>query len=150
MFCRNCGKEVHPLAVACPSCGVPPLVEKKFCSNCGSATQTNQAMCVKCGFALVTPPATVAVQAQSPEAKSKVAAGLLGIFLGSLGIHKFYLGYTSPGVIMLLVSLVGGAITCGVATGVMSIIGLIEGIVYLVKSDADFHRIYVEGRKGWF
>lgn len=82
--------------------------------------------------------------------KSKVAAGLLGIFLGGLGIHKFYLGYTKEGIIMLLISLIAGCITCGVASAVVGIIGLIEGILYLTKSDEDFQRIYVEGHKGWF
>jgi len=79
-----------------------------------------------------------------------MAAGLLGIFLGWLGIHKFYLGYQKEGLIMLLVSVVGGMVTCGVATGAISIIGLIEGIIYLTKSDEEFAQIYVSGRRGWF
>lgn len=142
MFCRNCGKEVNSQAVACPSCGVPPLLAKKFCSNCGVATQDNQAMCTKCG-------ATLAGKA-SGEGKSKIVAGLLGIFLGWLGIHKFYLGYNKEGVIMLLVSVVGGVPTCGVASAAVSVVGLIEGILYLTKSDEEFDRIYVQNRKGWF
>lgn len=142
MYCRNCGKDVHPQAVACPSCGVPPLAEKKFCSNCGAATQPNQAVCTKCGVSLAGDGAS--------GGKSKIAAGLLGIFLGWLGIHKFYLGYNKEGLIMLLASLVGGLVTCGIATSVISIIGLVEGIVYLTKSDEDFARLYVQGHKGWF
>ncbi len=78
--------------------------------------------------------------------KEKVAAGLLAIFLGTLGIHKFYLGYTKAGVIMLLVSL----LTFGVGATVMAIIALIEGIMYLTKSDQDFDTIYVRGTKEWF
>ncbi|MCI6581183.1 MAG: NINE protein [Oscillospiraceae bacterium] len=78
--------------------------------------------------------------------KEKLVAGLLGILLGSLGIHKFYLGYTKEGVIMLLVSL----LTCGIGAFVMEIIGLIEGIMYLVKSDEEFQAIYVDSHKGWF
>jgi TM2 domain-containing membrane protein YozV/RNA polymerase subunit RPABC4/transcription elongation factor Spt4 len=143
MYCQNCGKEVHEKAVACPACGVPPRIEKKYCYNCGTQTQPNQAMCLKCGFAL-------AAGTPASGAKSKVAAGLLGIFLSWLGIHKFYLGYSKEGVIMLLVSILGGIVTCGVATGVMSIIGLIEGIIYLTKSDEEFDRLYVHGHKGWF
>lgn len=80
------------------------------------------------------------------KASSKIAAGICGILLGSLGIHKFILGYTSAGLIMLLVTL----LTCGIAGWVMWIIGLIEGIVYLAKSDEDFVRTYVDGRKEWF
>ena len=78
--------------------------------------------------------------------KEKVVAGLLGILLGSLGIHKFYLGYTKEGVIMLLVSL----LTCGVGAAVMGVIGLIEGILYLTKTDEDFDITYVQNNKGWF
>ena len=84
------------------------------------------------------------------SSKSKVAAGVLGILLGWLGIHKFYLGYTKQGVIMLVVTLVVGTITCGAVASIMWIIGLIEGIIYLTKSDEEFEEIYVKGDKGWF
>ena len=80
----------------------------------------------------------------------KLAAGLLGIFLGSFGVHKFVLGYNKAGIIMLVVSLAGGVITCGVATAGMSIIGLIEGIIYLTKSHEEFKTLYLENEKAWF
>ena len=80
------------------------------------------------------------------SSKDKLAAGLLGIFLGSLGIHKFYLGYKKEAIIMLVVSLA----TCGIGASVMGIIGLVEGIIYLTKSDEEVQAIYVEGYKGWF
>lgn len=76
----------------------------------------------------------------------KIAAGLLGIFLGCFGIHKFVLGYTTSGVIMLLVTI----LTCGFAGFVMGIIGLIEGILYLTKSDQEFREIYIDGAREWF
>ncbi|MBM4163546.1 MAG: TM2 domain-containing protein [Lentisphaerae bacterium] len=100
-------------------------------------------MCVSCGTTLAARPAVCG-------AKSKVAAGLLGLFLGWIGIHKFYLGYSKEGVIMLLVSVLGGMVTCGLATGVISMIGFIEGIIYLTKSDEDFDRLYAQGHQGWF
>lgn len=78
--------------------------------------------------------------------KSKMTAGLLGIFLGGLGIHKFYLGYTKEAVITLCISL----LTLGFGSPIMATIGLIEGIMYLTKSDEDFDQIYVQGHKGWF
>ncbi len=78
--------------------------------------------------------------------KDRIAAGLLGIFLGGLGIHKFYLGYTKEGVIMLVVSLA----TCGIGASVISVIGFIEGILYLTKTDEDFQFQYVQNYKGWF
>ena len=76
----------------------------------------------------------------------KVAAGLCAIFIGSFGIHKFILGYTSAGLIMLLVSL----LTCGIGIFVMHVIGIIEGIMYLSKSDAEFYQTYMVGKKEWF
>ncbi len=82
--------------------------------------------------------------------KNKMTAGLLAIFLGSLGIHKFYLGYTKEAVIMLAVTLAGGIITFGLAASVMAVIAIIEGIMYLTKDDAEFEQIYVQGHKGWF
>ena len=82
----------------------------------------------------------------SSQTSNKIAAGVCGILLGSLGIHKFILGYTGAGLIMLLVTL----LTCGIGGIVMHLIGLIEGIIYLTKSDEEFVRVYVEGRKEWF
>jgi TM2 domain-containing membrane protein YozV len=86
----------------------------------------------------------------SARASNKVPAGVCGILLGALGVHKFILGYTGAGVIMLLITIVGGIATCGVAASVMHIIGLVEGIIYLCKSDEEFVRLYVDGRKEWF
>ena len=84
------------------------------------------------------------------DSKSKIAAGLLAIFLGSLGIHKFYLGYSGAGIVMLLVSLLAGFVTLGLATAIMSLIALIEGIIYLTKTDEQFYYTYVAGKKSWF
>ena len=78
--------------------------------------------------------------------KDRIVAGLLGIFLGSLGIHKFYLGYSKEGIIMLLVSL----LTFGVGAFIMEVIGLIEGIIYITKTQEEFDAIYVQNHKGWF
>ena len=89
-------------------------------------------------------------QMQTPSSNNKIAAGLCGILLGWLGVHKFVLGYNNEGVIMLLVSLIGGVLTCGAATGVISLIGLIEGIIYITKSDEEFMQTYVHNKKPWF
>ena len=80
----------------------------------------------------------------------KLAAGLTGIFLGAFGVHKFILGYTRPGIIMLVISLAGGVVTCGAASFVMGVIGLIEGIIYLTKTPDEFRDQYVVGTKEWF
>ncbi|MFN9025068.1 MAG: TM2 domain-containing protein, partial [Akkermansiaceae bacterium] len=80
----------------------------------------------------------------------KIIAGILAILLGGLGIHKFVLGYTVEGVIMLAVSIVGMFVMCGIplAPVAMGVIGLIEGILYLTKTDDEFVATYVVGRKG--
>jgi TM2 domain-containing membrane protein YozV len=90
---------------------------------------------------IAPPPSAIA-----SRASNKIPAGICGILLGSFGIHKFILGYTGAGLVMLLATL----LTCGIAGVVLHIIGLIEGIIYLCKSDEEFVRIYVDGRKEWF
>ncbi len=75
-------------------------------------------------------------------AEKKIPAGICGILLGGLGVHKFILGYTKEGIIQLVISVV----TCGLG----SIIGLIEGIIYLTKSDEEFVATYITNKKGWF
>ena len=79
---------------------------------------------------------------QPYKSEKKLIAGILAIVIGSLGIHKFYLGYTKEGIIQIVLTFV--------TFGFASIIGLIEGIIYLTKTDEDFDKTYVEGRKGWF
>jgi TM2 domain-containing membrane protein YozV len=76
----------------------------------------------------------------------KLAAGLTGIFLGAFGVHKFILGYTKPAVIMLVVSL----LTCGVGYFIFQVIGIVEGIIYLTKSNTEFETEYLDGQKDWF
>ena len=113
-----------------------------YCQNCGNQIDEKAVVCPHCGVPVQ--------QARFQSEKSKIAAGLLGIFLGGLGIHKFYLGYKKEGIIMLVVSIVGAFLTLGLATSVMGIIGIVEGIVYLVKDDEEFDRTYVKNYKGWF
>ena len=84
------------------------------------------------------------------SSRDHVAAGLLAIFLGGFGVHKFYLGYNTQGFIMLALSLVGGLFTFGLVTGVVWIIAIIEGIVYLAKTQSEFEQLYVCGRHEWF
>jgi len=96
------------------------------------------------------PPLMSPPPSKDERASKKIAAGVCGIVLGALGVHKFLLGYTGAGLIMLLVTILGGLVTCGISSWVIAIIGIIEGILYLTKSDAEFVRTYVEGRKEWF
>ncbi|MEI8316016.1 MAG: TM2 domain-containing protein [Verrucomicrobiota bacterium] len=77
---------------------------------------------------------------------NKTAAGLCGIFLGAFGVHKFILGYNKAGIIMLCITVC----TCFYGGFVTGLIGLIEGIIYLTKSDEEFNRTYVQNKKEWF
>lgn len=84
----------------------------------------------------------------------KVMAGILAILLGGFGVHKFVLGYNKEGMILLGVFLLATVLSC-VAVGMLFIwvpgmIGLIEGIIYLTKSDEEFYNTYQVGKKPWF
>lgn len=78
---------------------------------------------------------------QIPGAEKKMVAGILAILIGGLGIHKFYLGNTKEGIIQIVLF-----ICCGIG----GLIGLIEGIIYLTKSDEEFVETYITNKKGWF
>ena len=114
----------------CPNCGGPLRVGDVRCRKCGSMVPTKQAAP---NTPVPVPPAPLAPVAGPPtEQKSKLAAGLLGVLLGGLGIHRFYLGYNTIGVIQLLLTVVTG--------GIAWIWGFIEGILILTGSlnkDAD-------------
>jgi TM2 domain-containing membrane protein YozV len=129
----------------------------RYCTKCGAINDDTAQYCSNCQ-AVLTPVGTgyqQPLQSVSPNALTdwksmgadkKLVAGILAILVGSLGVHKFILGYTTEGVIMLLVTV----LTCGIAGVVMSIVGIVEGIMYLTKSDEDFVRTYIQDKKGWF
>jgi TM2 domain-containing membrane protein YozV len=77
-----------------------------------------------------------------PGAEKKLVAGICAILVGGFGVHKFILGYTTEGIIQLVITI----LTCGAG----GIIGIIEGIIYLTKSDEEFVRTYIDNKKGWF
>ncbi len=81
-------------------------------------------------------------QPHQNQENKKILAGILAIVLGGFGIHKFILGYTQEWIIQIVITVV----TCGIG----SIIGLIEGIIYLTKSDEEFYQTYQVSKKGWF
>lgn len=109
-------------------------IDEMFCSSCGEAIKKEAEICPKCGVRQKGSPSP------AKGAKSKVAAGLLAILLGGLGIHKFYLGYSGAGLLYL----------CFFWTGIPAILGLIEGIIYLVKTDDEFYEIYVKNQRKYF
>lgn len=87
---------------------------------------------------------------QAAGANKKMAAGICGILLGGFGVHKFILGYNTEGAIMLAVWVVGMFLTCGIASLAIGVVGLVEGVMYLTKSDEEFVRTYVQNKKAWF
>jgi TM2 domain-containing membrane protein YozV len=89
-------------------------------------------------------------QSSSSNASStKIAAALFAFFLGAFGAHKFYLGYTKQGIIMLLF-FIFGFILLGIPSIIIGLIAFIEFILYLVKSDEEFEQTYIVGKKPWF
>lgn len=129
-FCKHCGEQYQTdEAVICVKCGAPKGQGNQFCQNCGRPVPPASSVCLNCGVSLA-PKA-----ADNPNAKSKVAAGLLGIFLGSFGVHNFYLGYTTKAVIQLVCSIVGILTSCFIIGGFIwtgiAIWGLVEGIMIL-------------------
>ena len=166
-FCQNCGTNVIPFktgtypyaaagavdqaADAASAAQEPTPFEKGYQQGyewaTGNSGQAYEQAQQNTGWQ--APPANPYAQYGQPVplgAKNHIAAGLLAIFLGSLGIHKFYLGYTKEGVIMLLVSL----LTFGIGLFVMEVIAIIEGVLYLVKTDSEFYYTYELGHKPWF
>ncbi|MDH3321705.1 MAG: TM2 domain-containing protein [Flavobacteriaceae bacterium] len=86
----------------------------------------------------------------SNKNNKKVLAGILGIIFGALGAHKFVLGYTKEGLIMLIATLVLGILSFGFLVWLVGLLGFVEGILYLTKSDEEFYQTYQVGKKPWF
>lgn len=115
-FCQKCGTELKKGDTFCSNCGAPIVDEKKQDNNAAVKTTNN-----------------------ASEGKSKIAAGILGIFLGYFGVHNFYLGYTGKAIAQLLLTLIGW-IACGIGPIAAAVWGLIEGIMILtgsISTDAD-------------
>ena len=118
MYCKNCGNAMDPNAAICVKCGCAKGVGSSFCPNCGQPIQAEASFCPSCGYAIPAKPAA--------GAKSKMTAGLLGIFLGGFGVHNFYLGYTGKAIAQIALT-----VFCLGAGGIW---GLIEGIMILCGS----------------
>ncbi len=148
-FCFSCGTVLHFSASNCPQCGavqpsggsiipaplaapgalgtaLPP--NHVYCRGCGLAVHETASACQKCGATQrAQPPAST-----YSGGRDRMTAALLAIFLGTFGVHKFYLGRGGQGVIYLLFFW----------TFIPGLIGFIEGIIYLTMSDVDFNRKY--------
>lgn len=125
----------------------------RYCTKCGAVNDDVAQNCVTCQAPLspvggyqpmqsVNPGAPGAMSQQLPGADKKLVAGICGILLGGFGVHKFILGYTTEGIIQIVITI----LTCGAG----GIIGIIEGIIYLTKSDEEFVATYIQNKRGWF
>lgn len=132
-FCHHCGTSIAKSARVCPGCGStqPDMVSR--------AT-----MAEPMPLAADHMPPRIAV---APE-NNRILCGILAIVLGVLGVHKFVMGYTAEGWTLVMITVFGSCIGLGPIVSI--VIGIVEGIVYLSKSDAEFHRSYEVGHKGWF
>ena len=124
----------------CPTCGAQIAASSQTCPKCGAIQPTYLGEASRSAGKLQVDPAV------REAGSTKLAAGLCGILLGSFGVHKFVLGMTTPGIIMAAVTV----LTCGIGSVAMGTIGLIEGIIYLTKSDDEFYETYIVEKKPWF
>ena len=118
---------MQPGVYVCSTCGVPAGVGNKFCPNCCAQTDVNAVMCVKCGVGFM--PQQNFTQ-PGIEQKSVLVAALLAFFLGTFGVHNFYLGYTSKAVAQLLITV----ISCGMGAVITQIWAIVEMVLLLTGS----------------
>ncbi|MFW6437071.1 MAG: NINE protein [Halococcoides sp.] len=135
--CINCGEEIADQASVCTECGVDQSTtlegghgdrgpDERYCVSCGELIYKQAEVCPECGV-------------EQPSAGSgdtdQVAAGILAILLGGIGVHKFYQGNTRNGVLYL----------CFFWTGIPALLGLIEGVLMLVADEAEYEEKYADG-----
>lgn len=136
-YCSNCGNELNEMQDVCLKCGTKVKKENVnsektsagYCGNCGAELNPGQEICLKCGV-------KVKNINHNGNGKSKIAAGLFGIFLGCFGVHNFYLGYKGKALTQLLMTV----LSCGILSFVSGIWGLVEGILILcgnINEDAN-------------
>ncbi len=105
-------------------------------------------MCTACGAGLYGSAGRAG--ANNTVESKRIIAAVVAIFVGAFGIHKFVIGDARQGLIRLGLLFAAMVVTLGLGGIVLMIIGIIEGVIYLTSSDADFIRVYQEGHKAWF
>ncbi len=125
MYCKNCGNELNSGAAICVNCGFAKGNGNKFCHNCGAEALSGASVCTKCGAILES-------GAASSVQKSKLVALLLAFFLGAFGVHDFYLGFTSYGILKIVITLV----SCGTLSWIWPLIDLIRILTNSLSVDA--------------
>lgn len=127
MICPHCGQTIQDGDQFCSGCGAKVFLPRQHCPNCGADIHEQDRVCSTCGYQLpIQNNPTV-------QPKSKIVAVLLGLFLGGIGVHNFYLGYSSKGFIQVCLFL-GGIFTFGLTSFAAVIWGLVETILIFVGS----------------
>ncbi|MFW5955925.1 MAG: NINE protein [Halorhabdus sp.] len=136
-YCINCGAELTDQADVCTECGVDQSTtldgahgdrsqDERYCVGCGALIYKQATVCPECG---------VEQPASEKSDSTQVAAGVLAILLGWLGVHKFYQGNTKNGVLYL----------CFFWTGIPALLGLVEGILILTADEDEYEHKYADG-----
>lgn len=146
-FCKNCGEQYSTdEACICVKCGVMRNSGSNYCHNCGNALKEDALVCYICGVSTMTENTTREAEetvSNEPPRKSKILAGILGIFFGCFGVHNFYLGYNTKAIVQLVLTILGLILSC-VFVGIFLVMAVyiwtfIEGILILIgniKTDA--------------
>ena len=141
MFCRNCGNPMNDNERVCSRCGAlrsDVQGAPRTCRVCGNPLQSGAVFCNKCGTGTAEntgyAPNYGAQNAPTAGGKSKMAAGLLGIFLGGFGVHNFYLGYTKKAVLQLVISLISIVLSfvLGFIGGLL--LSVIVGVLFIIPA----------------
>lgn len=130
--CKECGKEISDTASVCPHCGAP-VVKDIYCQKCGTRVPANVSFCPECGTRINA--------CVSQSGKDRLTTALLALFLGTLGIHYFYLGKSTAGILTIVISL------C--SCGIWGVVMFIQAILMLVMTDSDFQEKYVNTDKSF-
>lgn len=130
--CKECGQTISDAAKTCPHCGAP-VIKDVYCPKCGKKVPENVKFCPDCGTSIVSP------SASGTDSKDKTTAALLAILLGGFGIQYFYLGKTTAGILTIVITFC----SCSIWWLIM----LIQGIMMLTMSEADFRAKYIDTDK---
>lgn len=132
--CKECGQTISDAAKTCPHCGAP-VIKDVYCSKCGRKVPENIMYCPDCG----APISSSSAGAYKIPMNDKTVAGILAIVFGGLGIQYFYLGKTTAGILTIVITF------C--SCFIWRIVMLIQGIMMLTMSEADFRAKYIDTDK---
>jgi TM2 domain-containing membrane protein YozV/RNA polymerase subunit RPABC4/transcription elongation factor Spt4 len=127
MYCKNCGKELAENEKYCAQCGTPmnenlfDSTSLKVCGICGASLNRNDEFCSHCG-SVSKPVSFNAEPTLEYSPKNRLVGGLLGLFLGSIGVHNFYLGHIKKGVAKIILTVISfvfiiGAVSLLISSG---------------------------------